>query len=80
MRPGARLLVIDTLLPDKATDDPAARVKFFYDLNMFVMFGARERTERELRTMVEEAGFAVDRVLPTEPTATVVATAAEARD
>jgi hypothetical protein len=79
MHAGARLLVIDTLLPDKATDDPAARISFFYDLNMFVMFGGRERTERELRTMVEEAGFTVDRVLPTEPTATVVATAAEAR-
>jgi hypothetical protein len=80
MHPGARLLVIDTLLPDTATDDPVARMKFFYDLNMFVMFGARERTERELQTMVEAAGFAVDRVLPTEPTATIVATAAEARD
>jgi SAM-dependent methyltransferase len=80
MRPGARLLVIDTLLPERATDDPAPRIRFFYDLNMFVMFGARERTERELRIMVEEAGFTVDRVLPTEPTATVVATAAEARD
>jgi SAM-dependent methyltransferase len=80
MRPGARLLVIDTLLPHKATDDPEARIKFFYDLNMFVMFGARERTERELRAMIEAAGFAVDRVLPTEPTATIIATAAEAQD
>jgi SAM-dependent methyltransferase len=80
MRPGTRLLVIDTLLPDKATDDRAARIKFFYDLNMFVMFGARERTERELRTMVEAAGFTVDQVLPTEPTATIVATAAQVRD
>jgi ubiquinone/menaquinone biosynthesis C-methylase UbiE len=80
MRPGARLLVIETLLPDRAIDDPAARIKFFYDLNMFVMFGARERTERELQTMLEEAGFTVDRVLPTEPTATLVATAAAAQE
>jgi hypothetical protein len=78
MRPGAQLLVIDTVLPNRAIDDPRARLKFLYDVNMHVMFGGRERTESDLRAILEAAGFTVDRVLATEPTATVVATAAAA--
>jgi orsellinic acid C2-O-methyltransferase len=75
MTAGAKLLVIDAVLPARATDDPAALTKFLYDINMFVLFGARERTEHELRGMLEAASFTVERLLPTEPTATLVATA-----
>ncbi|MDQ2960382.1 MAG: hypothetical protein M3R48_04945 [Candidatus Dormibacteraeota bacterium] len=75
MAPEATLLVIDAVLPARAIDDPGALLKFLYDINMLVLFGARERTEQELRRMLEAASFAVDRVLPTEPTATLVATA-----
>ena len=42
---------------------------------MFVLFGARERTERELTAMLEISGFVLDRILPTEPERTLVATA-----
>jgi hypothetical protein len=75
MTAGAELLVIDAVLPARATDDPAALTKFLYDINMFVLFGARERTEHELRGMLQAASFTVERMLPTEPTATLVATA-----
>lgn len=75
MTPGAQLLVIDAVLPARATDDPAVVTKFLYDVNMFVLFGARERTEQEQRRMLEAASFTVERLLPTEPTATLVATA-----
>lgn len=75
MAPAARLLVIDAVLPPRATDDPDARPKFLYDMNMFVLFGARERTEDELRRLLEAASFTVESLLPTEPTATLVATA-----
>ncbi|MEO8898363.1 MAG: methyltransferase [Candidatus Dormibacter sp.] len=75
MTPGAKLLVIDAVLPSRATDDPEAVTKFLYDINMFVLFGARERTEQELRAMLEATSFTTDRLLQTEPTATLVATA-----
>lgn len=75
MAPAATLLVIDAVLPPRAIDDSHVRPKFLYDINMFVLFGARERTERELRGMLEAASFTVERLLPTEPTATLVATA-----
>ena len=48
---------------------------FEFDLHMFVMFGARERTERELAESITAAGFSVDRVLPTAPERTFVAIA-----
>lgn len=75
MAPPAKLLVIDAVLPARATEDPAVLTKFLYDINMFVLFGSRERTEQELRSLIEAGSFAVDRLLPTEPTATLVATA-----
>jgi hypothetical protein len=75
MAPPAKLLVIDAVLPARATEDPADLTKFLYDINMFVLFGSRERTEQELRRLLEAGSFAVDRLLPTVPTATLVATA-----
>jgi orsellinic acid C2-O-methyltransferase len=75
MRPGAALLVIDQLLPHRAADTPEDRFALTLDLHMYVLFGARERTENELRQMIEDAGFRVERVEPTRPTSTIVARA-----
>ena len=75
MNPGAQLLVIDHALPERVTEGPEARVALESDLHMFVLFGARERTERELTAMLETSGFVLDRILPTEPERTLVATA-----
>jgi orsellinic acid C2-O-methyltransferase len=76
MAPGTVLLVIDAVMPARAIDEPAELNRFLYDINMFVLFGARERTEQEFRSMLEATSFTVERLLPTEPTATLVATAA----
>ena len=35
------------------------------DLNMLVLLGGRERTEHELRSLLESAGWTLDRVIPT---------------
>lgn len=75
MRPGAALLAIDHLLPERARDRPADRTALTLDLHMYVLFGARERTEAELSRMLEGAGFGVERVVATRPTATIVARA-----
>ncbi len=42
---------------------------------MFVLFGARERTERELTNMITTAGFDVSRIIPTMPERTGLALA-----
>jgi hypothetical protein len=35
------------------------------DLHMLVLLGARKRTEAQYRTLLTEAGFSVERVVPT---------------
>jgi hypothetical protein len=62
MGPGSRLLVVDAILPEVAIDGPAA---IRMDLHMLVLFGTRERSEAELRALLEANGFAVQRVLAT---------------
>jgi precorrin-6B methylase 2 len=62
MPAGARLLVVDAVLPARARDLPAA---IRMDLSMLVLLGARERTEEEFRTLLAGAGFAVRRCVPT---------------
>jgi hypothetical protein len=42
MPSGARLLLVEAILPERAVDQPAA---IRMDLHMLVLFGARERTE-----------------------------------
>jgi SAM-dependent methyltransferase len=62
MRPGAKLLVIDRVIP--AGDD--ADIGKFTDLEMLVLTpGGRERTEAEFRQLYEEAGLELARVIPT---------------
>lgn len=75
MRPGARLFVIDHLLPVRAIEGPRERQALLMDMHMHVLYGARERTEEEMIGMLKAAGFKVERVIPTSPTSTVVATA-----
>jgi len=62
MRPGARLLVIDRVIP--AGDDPD--IGKFADLEMLVLTpGGRERTEAEFRQLYEKAGLELTRIIPT---------------
>ncbi|MBV8527047.1 MAG: hypothetical protein JOZ75_01895 [Candidatus Dormibacteraeota bacterium] len=69
------LVVIDVVLPARAVDDAESHLAVLFDMHMFVLFGAQERTDSEFRRLLGDAGFRVDRVLPTLPTATLVATA-----
>jgi hypothetical protein len=57
----ARLVVIDAIVPEVATDAPSA---IRMDLYMLVLLGARERTGGELRALLVAAGFRVDGVTP----------------
>lgn len=61
MQPGARLLIAERLLPE---DCGASEAKLF-DINMLVVAGGRERSEREYRALLEAAGFALERVIGT---------------
>jgi hypothetical protein len=58
---GARLLVIEALLPT----EPGPAFAKLTDVEMLVLTGGRERTEREYRALLERSGFDLRRVLPT---------------
>jgi hypothetical protein len=45
------------------------------DMHMHVLFGARERSEGDMRKMLDDAGFKVERIAPTSPARTIVAQA-----
>jgi len=67
-KPGAKLLVVEMLLPDHPQPSPVA----FMDLNMLVMLSGRERTAAELTKMLADSGFTVTGVIPTGGTFSLI--------
>jgi SAM-dependent methyltransferase len=63
LHPGARLLLLEWPLPERVTAADSNMVSV--DLNMLVMVGGMERTEREYRELLSSAGLRTARVLPT---------------
>jgi hypothetical protein len=63
MTPRSRLLVIDALLPERADPDAPGAIRM--DLHMLVLFGSAERTGSGLTALIDQAGFAVQRIIPT---------------
>lgn len=68
MRDRAKLLVIETVLQEEATE-PLGNL---LDLNMLVMSGGRERTVTEYRKLFEKAGFRLKRITPTMAPVSVI--------
>ena len=59
INPEGRLLIVEVLMPERvAGPHPAVDL----DLLMMVLTGGRERTASEHRTLLEETGFALERV------------------
>ena len=48
-------------IPDNNTASPGQ----LFDLNMLVMTGGQERTQSEYAALLTEAGFSLNRVVPT---------------
>jgi hypothetical protein len=61
MRPGAKLLVVEYVLP---TGDASSFGKLL-DLNMLLLPGGVERTEAEFQRLFDASGFRLTRVVPT---------------
>ena len=68
MNPGSRLLLIEMVLPSGNTPHPGKLL----DMMMLVGPGGRERTEPEYAILLAQAGFRLNRIVPTESTASVV--------
>jgi ubiquinone/menaquinone biosynthesis C-methylase UbiE len=66
--PNGRVIIFDTVVPD--TNEPD--FSKFFDLNMLVMTGGKERTAKEFEVLLNASGFRLVRIIPTEtPTAII---------
>jgi hypothetical protein len=61
MRPNDKVLVVECIVPNG--DGPS--FSKLLDLNMMVMTGGRERTQREFTELFDAAGLVLKRILPT---------------
>ena len=62
MPEGAKLVVIERLLPERASDDPAA---IMLDLHMMAITGGRARSLADFERLLSQAGLALAKVTPT---------------
>src|SRR5688572_18989766 len=61
--PGARLLVVEMIIPESNDEPSLARLD---DINMLAITGGRERTEQEFADLFDSAGFDLVKVHKTE--------------
>jgi hypothetical protein len=62
MPPSAKLLVVERLLPERASDDAAA---IMLDLHMMAITGGRVRSLAEMEALLSQAGLALSKVSST---------------
>jgi hypothetical protein len=68
IEPGGKVLIVETVMPPGDTPDP---IKLL-DIAMLVMPGGQERTEEEYGAVLDQAGFRLARVVPTNSPVSVV--------
>jgi hypothetical protein len=64
MRQTSRALIVERILPERVHATARDQRIAMGDMNMLVMPGGQERTEKEYRTLLDEAGLALDRIVP----------------
>ena len=67
----SRLVVLERLVPDPLEDRPAHRTVMQADMTMMA-WGGQERSEHEYRELLVQAGFQLNRVVPTGSSFTVI--------
>jgi SAM-dependent methyltransferase len=76
LKPGARLIVIDRVVPEKLEPKADHLAITLMDLNMLRGPGGCERTEREHRELLAKGGFRMTRCVPAGRTDVIEATVA----
>lgn len=71
MEPGARLLLVEGVYPERIDTSDATRGAVSNDVNMLVCTGGRQRTEAELRELYAAGGFRLTRIVPTPPVSVI---------
>jgi hypothetical protein len=73
---GARLMLIDKVIPEKLEPGGGDLFVFLDDLNMLRGPGGRERTPSEFRALLSKGGFVLQRIVPTGRYSVIESTAA----
>jgi len=68
LEPGKKLLIAEMVLPNSRPDPFGT----FVDLEMLVNVTGRERTEQQYRTLFEQSGFKLKRVVPTKSLSNII--------
>lgn len=61
-KPGSKVLLFETVVEE---DDNVPSMSKVMDLNMLVMTGGKERTEKEYAELLEKTGFRLNKIYPT---------------
>ena len=69
MPEGARLVIVERLMPERAADDPAA---IMLDLHMMTITGGRARTLAEFKVLFSDAGLTLAQAKPTSSGLTLI--------
>ncbi len=72
MEAGARLLLVEIVVPERPGSSPLDRAIVGTDLNMLVNTGGLERTEAEYRALLDAGGFRMTRIVPTSTALQVI--------
>lgn len=64
MKPAARVMVVERVMPSHVSDDPAHLNATITDLQMMSQLGGQERTMEEYGALFESAGLKLDRFTP----------------
>ncbi len=68
IQPGGKLLVVDMVVPEG--NEPA--LSKLVDLEMLVLPGGKERTEKEFKDLLAASGFKLERIIPTSGPMSIV--------
>lgn len=61
---GARIVLVERVLPERITGSAAERATLRSDINMMVGLGGRERTAAHMAAMLTQSGFGFERCVP----------------
>lgn len=72
MSPGARLLLVERIVPRHLDASPEHQSLVRTDLSMLAALAAEERTEAQFRDLLGSAGFEIARIVPAAMTVSVI--------
>jgi len=76
----AKVLVIEAIMPENPQPGPVgAHPAVWMDVFMLALTGGRERTQVEYATLLKQAGFSLDRVIPTDTGVSILESTPRAR-